>query len=88
MQRHGQTLATLALVPLSESTPTPMLLSGFAARLDVDIERVAFTHRPVLPANVARHSGFMTVEQPTNLVVRSAVDHGVQASPLLGARVL
>jgi hypothetical protein len=42
MQRHGQTLATLALVPLSESTPTPMLLSGFAARLDVDIERVAF----------------------------------------------
>ena len=40
MVRHGRTMPTPALVPLS--TSTPMLLSGLAATTDVDIERVQF----------------------------------------------
>ena len=65
MQRYGQTLAMPALVSLSEPTPTPMLLPGFAATLDVDIECVAFAPFAFdpLPADACR---FVTITSPTS----------------------
>ena len=42
MQRHQQTLSSPVLVPLSDPAEGPLMLSGMASTLDVDIERVAF----------------------------------------------
>lgn len=42
MERHGVALKAPTTIELSEPTATPMLLSGFAATLDIDYERVAF----------------------------------------------